>query len=795
MKSHRPVRRLAALLAALCLGAAGCTAGTPTGTSGDPKPRRSAGPTVKSASAEPPGGKSPGPAASAGVLPASPAASPLAAPNKGYFGRVLGLDGNPAANVRIEARIIANHAGSLITDNGSGVLANHSAGMIANQDGGLVANNSAAFRLLAADEVLTATSGADGTFTLAIPAGRQANVEAIQAADVKAIRGAVTSDGGGFDLRLAPTGSLKGKVTTPPDRQITNYQGVDVYIPGTSYLAKADAAGNFQIDHVPVGAYKLFAEKVGLGSGVSGAVEVRSREAAQVSDLMLQVEPVTITAIEPPFGLPGSTVTVTGTNFGKSSGAIFKLLLGGIAIADATVVSDTQATFRLPKRSAGGDLVVEVNGLPSAAKPYAVIDGFEVTGPDTHLGVGATFQSKVSATDVNYEPLKDVVLPLSWKVATGDAVTVDQAGKITAVKEGVAAVDATFGGYRARLDVTVSAAAAVAGNLGGATARAASGLSGVSAGADGQIFLTSRGRVFKLGAGGDLTTVAGGVAGEEVLDAAGKAARFEGITALAGEPGRLLVGDGGRIREVKPLDGAVKTLAGSLELDLAGEPTQLDGLGAAAQLAKVESLAPTTGGAAFFLDGGKLRRLAADGAVTTIAGAPSLTALGVGPDGTVYAVGEKVVYRLDAAGLATAIAPQTAPASWPGLTSGAATGLACDAAGNIYLAFETGVARLTAADGTVARLAGSAAQGQVDAATGFDARFMLIRGLAYDAAGDALLVAEDGAIRRIALGEAAHPVSTIVHREAGSILVTAEPIDADPAAGGDEQDVPDEEAF
>ncbi len=793
MKFSRPTHRINALFAAVCLVAAGCAVGAPTATSGgEPRPRRSAGPAaVKSSSADPTGTKPASPAASPGVVPAGTSPDP----NKGYFGRVLGLDGNPAAGVRIEARIVANHGGSLITDNGAGLIANHG--------GSLVANNSSSYGLAAADELLTALSGADGTFTLAIPAGKQANVEAIQATDVKAIRGAVTSAGGGFDLKLAPTGAIKGKVTTPPDRQITNYQGVDIYIPGTSYLAKADIAGNFQIDNVPVGEYKLFAEKVGLGSGVSSAVAVKSREAAQVAELMLAIEPVTITAVDPPFALPGTQVTVTGTRFGKSSGAIFKLRLGGLTIENATVLSDTTATFTVPKGSPGGDLVIEVNGQQSASRAYPALNGFDVTGPDSDIGVGTAFQSTVTPLDFDYEPVKDVVLPITWKVASGDAVTVDQTGKISAVKQGVAMVEAVFGGYRAEIEVTVSATGASAGSLGGATARAASRLSGVGIGGDGRLYVTSGGRVFTLSADGKLDTLAGGVAGEEVKDATGKFARFERISALACEPaGRLLVGDSGRIREVMPLDGAVKTLAGSLELGffveeedpVAEEGEQLDGQGTAALLDRVESIAPAQDGGAFFLDRDKLRRLAASGAVTTIAGAPTLTALGAGPAGEIYAAGTKTVYRLDAAGVATAITPQTAPASWPGLSSGSARGLARDAAGNLYVAYATGVVRLAAADGAVTRLAGSAAEGQVDGPA-TDARFMAIRGLAFDAARDALIVVETGAVRQISLGDAANPVTTIVHGEIGSIPYTAEPIAGDPGEDGDEQDVPDDEAF
>ena len=779
MTPRRPAFRSIAILAATCLVAAGCAVGTPTGPDAD-----KGGGTKRTntkGSPEPTG--SPDAKASPGVVP--PTASPD--PAKGYFGRVLGLDGNPAAGVRIEARIIANHGGSLITDNGAGLITDNGAG--------LIANNSGSYRLKAGEEILTATSGADGTFALAIPAGQKANVEAIQATDVKAIRGSVTADGGGFDLKLAPTGTIKGKVTTPPDRQISNYLGVDVYIPGTSYIAKADAAGNFQIDNVPVGGYKLFAEKVGLGSGVSSAVDVKSREAAQVGELVLQVEPVTITAIEPPFAFPGSQVKITGTRFGKSSGSIFKLRLGGVVVENATVVSDTEATFTVPKNATGGELVVDVNGMQSAPTPFPAINSFDVSAPIDDIGVGAVYKSRVTAYDLDYEVIKDVALPIAWKVVAGDAVTVDQTGAITAVKLGTARVEAVFGGHRAVFPVVVSATATAAGSLGGLTLKAASNLSGAIVLGDGQRFVTSGGRVFRLAADGKLETLAGAGSGEEPRDDVGKAARFEGITAFGrDDAGRLLVGDSVRVRVVAAGDGAVTTLAGSLSWDdFADEP--VDATGPAARMVGVTHVAGAKDGVVFFLDQGALRRIDAGGAVTSMDDPTLYTALGSGPDGTAYATVGKTIHRLDQAGEISLVGTPGADGTWPSVTGQATKALAADALGNLYIAYDTLVLRVDHLDRKVSILAGSAASTQVDAATGAAARFSKITSLAWSAAGNKLLVVESNAVREIALDDAAHPVTTIVHGDVGSEDVPAEPIDGGDPDEEEEADLADDEVF
>src|SRR3989338_6358189 len=148
VKFYSPAHRTTALLAAVCLVAAGCATASPT--------EPDAGGTKRTGSLAKK--TAPGPEASPGVVP--PTAAPD--PTRGYFGRVLGLDGNPQAGVRIEARILADHGGGLITDNGAGLITDNGAGVIANHGGGIIANNSgtlvaggqASYRLQAGEEIL-----------------------------------------------------------------------------------------------------------------------------------------------------------------------------------------------------------------------------------------------------------------------------------------------------------------------------------------------------------------------------------------------------------------------------------------------------------------------------------------------------------------------------------------------------------------------------------------------------------------------------------------------------------------
>ena len=65
-------------------------------------------------------------------------------------------------------------------------------------------------------------------------------------------------------LELPVAGSISGQVTLADK---TDHAGIDVYIPGTDYLAKTDVNGSFAINNIPVGIHKLFFESDGYLRG------------------------------------------------------------------------------------------------------------------------------------------------------------------------------------------------------------------------------------------------------------------------------------------------------------------------------------------------------------------------------------------------------------------------------------------------------------------------------------------------------------------------------------------------
>jgi sugar lactone lactonase YvrE len=231
----------------------------------------------------------------------------------------------------------------------------------------------------------------------------------------------------------------------------------------------------------------------------------------------------------------------------------------------------------------------------------------------------------------------------------------------------------------------------------------------------------------KITAAGVVTTVAGAAGTTGFADGTGTAATFSQPcdVALDGS-GNLYVADSGNhsIRKITPT-GVVTTLAGK-----SGTAGQADGKGTGATFRNPRGIACDGSGNLYVADTGNntIRKIAPDGTVTTLAGAP-------GTDGSADGVGAAARF------------------SFPNDT-------AVDKAGNVYVADElNAVIRKIAADGSVTTVAGlSRGSGRADG-QGSVARFDRLTAIAVDDAGT-LYVADYGnhLIRKVS---AAGAVTTI----------------------------------
>lgn len=296
---------------------------------------------------------------------------------------------------------------------------------------------------------------------------------------------------------------------------------------------------------------------------------------------------------------------------------------------------------------------------------------------------------------------------------------------------------------------------------------------GVAIGADWSLYIADYANhlIRKISPDGVVTTLAGsGQPGS--VDGTGPMARFKGPDSLVlATSGDLYVADADnrQIRKVAP-DGTVTTIAGS------GQPGSRDGPALTAEFGYPTGVAVDGHGALYVADRGahKIRKISPDGIVTTLAGSglPGYTdgmgraaqfhdpmTVVVDPAGRLFVAdsGTHTLRIVSPEGGVTTLAGSPRPGFADGVRQAARfnwpTGLARDAAGNLYVAdSNNSKIRKITPDGVVTTLAGSGQPGYDDG-PGPTARFSFPTGVAVDRQG--ILYVADSAnnlIRRISPG-------------------------------------------
>ncbi len=282
----------------------------------------------------------------------------VSAQARGIHGVVLDAKGAPAAGVQVRGTLLSNSGSNLVSNSGANLISN-GASLYRTQSG---------YQTQSGFETKT---GEDGKFAFNTSDDQILTLEAIQRETMKAIQlGAAASDEP-FTLRLAPTGNIQGEVN-PADPAITDLLNVDVFIPGTSYIAKTDAQGNYLLSNVPKGRFTLVADHQNLGRAVLQGVTVASGETLKPPALELSTHTPVLSGITPANGAPGSTLTLSGDHFGISSGKRPEVLLNGVS-AQIVAATDTQIKALIPLGSVSGTVRVSLSGLESATKEFRVL--------------------------------------------------------------------------------------------------------------------------------------------------------------------------------------------------------------------------------------------------------------------------------------------------------------------------------------------------------------------------------------------------------------------------------------
>lgn len=269
------------------------------------------------------------------------------------------------------------------------------------------------------------------------------------------------------------------------------------------------------------------------------------------------------------------------------------------------------------------------------------------------------------------------------------------------------------------------------------------GYSGLTADASGNLYVTysdyRQHRVFKITPDGTVRPFAGSTYGpfyfgtRQVgvnVDGKGEDAAFFEPTGLAIDgAGNVIVADSGNntVRRIAP-DGTVTTVAGAPNggADSAG---YVDGPATTARFTRPSSVTVDAAGNILVADITTIRRITPDGTVTTIAGALGLT-------GSNDGIGTAARF----------LRPR----------------IALDAAGNVLIADENGIVRRMTPDGTVTTVAGSPGKPGITDGTGSAARF-IVPCAVLPAADGAMLVADraSDAIRKVSLDGTVTPFAGV----------------------------------
>ena len=300
----------------------------------------------------------------------------------------------------------------------------------------------------------------------------------------------------------------------------------------------------------------------------------------------------------------------------------------------------------------------------------------------------------------------------------------------------------------------------------------------------------------KMTADGAVTTLAGSAGSYGSADGAGSTARFRNPEGLASDAGgNLYVADtfNFTIRKITPA-GVVSTLAG-----LALNSGSVDGVGDEARFVGPSSIACDGAGNLYVTDGDStIRKVTPAGEVTTLAGlagnpgyadgigsqARFYYPLGIACDaaGNVY-VGDRnnyAVRMITPGGTVTTLAGS--PGHYGSIDGSGSlarfeqpAGIACDADGNLFVTDSAANAiRRVTPEGVVTTVAGSGTSGSADGA-GSTARFLAPVGVACDAAGN-VYVADYGnhTIRRGVLPSTAGGFLNVTQSGGGTIALSGQ---------------------
>jgi YD repeat-containing protein len=217
----------------------------------------------------------------------------------------------------------------------------------------------------------------------------------------------------GVNFTLTTTGTISGKVTRASDGTVVSGAQVEAVQSGSLKASTTtDTNGAYSLANLTPGLYDVQVFANGYLSGKQSAAEVTAGATTTVN-IILGV-PV-IASLAPSSGPVGTTVTITGSNFGAAQGSS-TVTFNGTA-ATPTSWSNASIVAPVPTGATTGPVVVTVAATASNTVTFTVGTG-TITGTVTQASGGAAISGAL------VEVLQSNVVKTSTTTATNGTYTI-----------------------------------------------------------------------------------------------------------------------------------------------------------------------------------------------------------------------------------------------------------------------------------------------------------------------------------------------------------------------------------
>jgi hypothetical protein len=179
-----------------------------------------------------------------------------------------------------------------------------------------------------------------------------------------------------------------------------------------------------------------------LASGDASNIVIRKSKTTQVGITLAPTYAPAITSLSLSSGGVGTTVTLTGRNFGADRSLAYQVLFGQ---ATASVVSrpdDRTIRAEVPGGARSGNVSVLVDGIPSVStNPFSVIHTLTLDPPRSPILTGSTHSISVQALDPDGVAIPDP--EVAFTTDDPAIATVDRTGLFTSKSDLAATVSVT----------------------------------------------------------------------------------------------------------------------------------------------------------------------------------------------------------------------------------------------------------------------------------------------------------------------------------------------------------------